>query len=96
MKTPYQLFGVECQSGWARLYEPIRARCQSAGVPILQVKEKFGGLRVYVGAADPALLQAIERAEQQSHTICEVCGADHAATTPGADGWLRTRCASCP
>jgi hypothetical protein len=41
---------------------------------ILQVKEKFGGLRIYVNHADDAIRQRIEAAEQESFHTCEICG----------------------
>jgi hypothetical protein len=43
---------------------------------VLQVKEKFGGLRFYVShqhRTDP-ILQRIEAAERESLRTCEVCG----------------------
>ena len=56
---------------------------------VLQVKEKFGGLRFYVGGADEAIHDRIHLAEVASHETCEQCGA------PGKlrnDGWLKTLC----
>jgi hypothetical protein len=56
---------------------------------ILQVKEKFGGLRIYVNNADEAIRQRIEAAEQESFHTCEVCG------QPGRlreDDWIKTLC----
>jgi hypothetical protein len=56
---------------------------------ILQVKEKFGGLRVYVNDANDAIHQRIETAIQESFHTCEVCG------QPGTlreGGWIKTLC----
>ena len=88
--TPFDYAGVECGNGWERLYAPIIQRANTEGVHIMQVKEKFGGLRIYVLAASPEFQRAIEAAEKESYRICEVCG------SPGMHindrGWLRTRC----
>jgi hypothetical protein len=57
-----------------------------------QVKEKFGGLRFYVGYADEEVHGMIRMAEAMSYKLCEECG------NPGKssnDGWIRTLCAPC-
>jgi hypothetical protein len=54
-----------------------------------QVKEKFGGLRFYVGSATEAVHARIAQAEGESYRTCDECG------KPGrlrGGGWLRTRC----
>jgi hypothetical protein len=63
---------------------------------ILQVKEKFGGLRYYIGGVPAdvygAVHELIDRAEAKSFTICERCGA------PGkvrSGGWILTLCNEC-
>jgi hypothetical protein len=56
---------------------------------ILQVKEKFGGLRIHVNHANDAIRQRIEAAIQESFHTCEVCG------QPGTlrEGtWIKTLC----
>jgi hypothetical protein len=56
---------------------------------VLQVKEKFGGLRFYTNFSDDAIFALIETAELESAQTCEVCG------KPGArqsKGWITTRC----
>lgn len=89
MKSTYELFGLEIGPGWRSLVEPLIARCQAEGVTILQIKEKFGGLRFYVSDGSEALIRALDVAEAKSCTICEECGA------PGerrGGGWIRTLC----
>lgn len=81
---------IECDRGWAALYEPLIARCREEGVEISQVKEKFGGLRFYTdGTASSELIAAIDAAEALSFTVCEVCGSPG---VPRCDGWIRTLC----
>jgi hypothetical protein len=56
---------------------------------VLQVKEKFGGLRFYVNHANDAIRQRIEAAIQESFHTCEVCG------QPGKlreGDWIKTLC----
>ena len=62
---------VECGEGWKSLYAPLIDRCGAEGVAVLQVKEKHGGLRFYVGPASDELHRAIEAAESKSLTLCE-------------------------
>ena len=88
-KWPYELFGVECGPGWGCLVWPLLRRCRLEDVSVLQVKEKFGGLRFYTGPASDELLDAINDAESLSFEICEICG------EPGrirGGSWLRTLC----
>jgi hypothetical protein len=73
--------------------EPLVAEAERAtGRPfeVLQVKEKFGGLRFYVSHPHrtDAILQRIEAAELESLRTCEVCG------KPGKvrDDCIRTVC----
>jgi hypothetical protein len=41
---------------------------------VLQVKEKFGGLRFYVNHKSDAIRQRIETAQHESFYTCEICG----------------------
>src|SRR5208283_3534018 len=41
---------------------------------VLQVKEKFGGLRFYVNHANDAIRERIGIAAKESFRTCEVCG----------------------
>jgi hypothetical protein len=66
--------------------------CVKNNVEILQIKEKFGHLRFYVGEAPIAIYSAIEEAERQSFKVCEVCG------SPGeirGGSWITVRCDRC-
>lgn len=56
---------------------------------ILQVKEKFGGLRIYYLGGDETLRGMINMAEIMSFHICEVCG-DKAE--PSGESWIKTLC----
>jgi hypothetical protein len=85
----YGEFAVECGEGWKSLYAPLIERCKAEDVAILQVKEKFGGLRFYVGGGSDDLYAAIEEAASRSLTLCERCGAPGELRT---GGWWQTLC----
>jgi len=44
------------------------------GFHVVQVKEKFGGLRFYVTPATHKIFDRIHEVEEESFHICEVCG----------------------
>jgi hypothetical protein len=54
-----------------------------------QIKEKFGGLRIYYSGGDDYIHGAISMAEEMSYKICEVCGNKG---YPNKNGWIRTLC----
>lgn len=59
---------------------------------LFQIKEKFGGLRFYIGEGREAIHDRIADAERESNCTCDRCGA------PGAlrnGGWLVVRCDAC-
>ena len=56
---------------------------------ILQVKEKFGGLRFYVHGTDRRTLVFIYELEKLSLTVCETCGKPG---LPRPNGWTKTLC----
>ena len=56
---------------------------------VVQVKEKFGGLRFYVNAATDEHYNYINFAESMSYRICEVCGSPGKRYT---DGWHQVLC----
>lgn len=92
-----RLYSVEdVGPGWKSLIEPLIRECEERGVSILQIKEKFGGLRFYIAGENPAFSEMqdkIDKAEEDSYTICEWCGA------PGKRSdyrfWLKTLCEAC-
>ena len=58
-------------------------------VEAVQVKEKFGGLRFYVGEATIEQHAVIDFVESLSLKTCEVCGAPG---RPRGRGWIKTVC----
>jgi NADH pyrophosphatase NudC (nudix superfamily) len=57
-----------------------------------QVKEKYGGLRLYFSGGDEYAEGLVSMAEAMSYKICEVCGN---AGKPNKGGWISTLCDSC-
>jgi hypothetical protein len=108
IKTPYVWMDDDevyaaADEGWRPLLEKLFSDFDvvlrgSAGakVRILQIKEKFGGLRFYFRVSgipdvvEEKLRSLSRRAEDASFALCEVCGA------PGKlrndKGWWHTRC----
>lgn len=91
-------YGIECDDGWDAL---IRETCSkimehkpSSDFTFLQIKEKFGGIRMYfTGHACKEIAQIIDDAEEKSYEICEKCGSDAMLRSDG--GWARTLCSNC-
>jgi hypothetical protein len=57
-----------------------------------QVKEKYGGLRIYFSGGDDYVDGLVGMAEEYSYKVCEVCGN---AGKPNKGGWITTLCESC-
>ena len=57
-----------------------------------QVKEKYGGLRIYFTGGDDYVDGLVGMAEEYSYKVCEVCGN---AGKPNKGGWITTLCESC-
>jgi len=90
-------FGLQCGDGWFdlihELCEDLERQAALDDVPLpeaVQIKEKIGGLRFYVGGATQAMLDLIYEAEMRSETVCEICGDLAERLSDG--GWIKTRC----
>lgn len=88
--------------GWRgllkRLHEQIHA--VFPGYRLLDLKEKFGGLRVYVEGlpgSGEALRSLIARAEEEAERTCEFCGAPGRIRTRDdwLGGWRKCVCDAC-
>jgi hypothetical protein len=76
--------GFQCQDGWFALLwrlcedlEPLAAELErKLGVhfEVLEVKQKFGRLRVFVNHRTDPISELIEVTEAESMRTCEVCG----------------------
>lgn len=77
--------------GWRQIIESLYDDLASMGWDrnLLQIKEKFGGLRFYIGEGSSEIFDRIAQAENASLATCMVCG------KPGrqfGEGWIVTVC----
>ena len=95
---PSICYGLECGDGW---YDLIYTLCSQIAnyikwnekdckVQVLQVKEKFGGLRFYTNGVPDEIHGMIRMAEAMSYKICDVCG--NKGETRNSRGWYETTC----
>lgn len=91
--TPEQIYTC-VGPGWHSLLERLLKDLESLGWDgtVMQVKEKFGGLRFYIGDASDAVRERIAQAEHESYATCEKCGE---LGGPTKDGWIRVLCEAC-
>ncbi|RSC25930.1 DUF2384 domain-containing protein [Pseudomonas putida] len=89
-------FVCECLNGWfdliaanLKLIERY-AELERLKVEVVQIKEKFGLLRIYHFGGDLVVDSILDIAELVSGCVCEVCGAQ--GSVGEHQGWLRTRC----
>ena len=75
------------------LCEQLQGETDQRGAPqivAIQVKEKYGELRFYVGSASERQEAMIEFAEALSCRVCEACGSP--GSVRSSTGWYATRC----
>jgi hypothetical protein len=91
----------ECGVGWGVLLrdlstelEKIARTMQENPFAIVQVKEKFGALRVYFDRPKPeSVWDLVSDAYEQSRVTCELCGKP--GTLTGARPRIRVLCSQC-
>lgn len=80
--------------GWESIVEATLEDIENHGGYILQVKEKFGGLRIYTHGGDYEYIADIVRAaENRCDIICEDCG--ELGHLRNNKGWYKTLCEKC-
>lgn len=103
MRTTCMCWGFECGDGWFWLIDQLCSALQSRidntcpappQVVAEQVKEKWGGLRLYFSGGDSTACGMIDFAERLSYSFCEVCGTTNnvGRTTKG---YITTLCGAC-
>ena len=63
-------------------------------VEVSQLKQKFGGLRIYYHNASEDIRQLIDKAVEASWHTCEKCGSTTGVTT-NLEGYRLTLCPEC-
>ena len=72
--------------------EKIKAELEYFPVKFDQIKEKYGGLRIYFTGGDDYVDGIVSMAEEYSYKVCEVCGN---TGKPNKGGWITTLCDNC-
>lgn len=89
--------------GWKSIVDEAiqKIHKENNNICILQVKEKFGGLRIYVGfpedisdAVYDNVTDIIKNAEIKASVVCELCGKPGGQCKIGSS-WLKTLCLFC-
>ena len=62
-------------------------------VTFVQIKEKWGELRLYLNRYPEGLADEIKKLEEKSASICEACGKE--GTQKDIRGWVHTVCDDC-
>lgn len=100
MQATCMCWGFEIGDGWYPLIKDLSLQLESliAKIPnritrqkyrASQVKEKYGTLRFYMTYSTPEMDLWIDKAETQSETTCEACGASGKLR---GKGWYYTAC----
>jgi len=81
-----------------KLVNKIEKKLKKENIPapyvdIIQVKEKFGGLRFYINGGDDYIYGMISLAEDMSYRTCEFCGSTK--NIGQTSGWITTICKDC-
>ena len=82
--------------GWVpRVEQALNELCELGleGLRVMQVKEKFGGLRIYTNGVNDDVNRIIDAAARDCRDICEDCGAP--AQECEIRGWVSTLCKEC-
>lgn len=92
-------FGFECGDGWTNILEAL-CECiininyeNKPQMTFVQIKEKFGLLRIYTNNTDEFMDGMIAMAESMSSKICEYCGSTKDISSEG--GYIQTLCKEC-
>lgn len=89
--------GPDCMpdDGWEPLLRRLSVRLEAhvrqkgRGYYVVQCKEKFGSLRVYMSKSSDKIEALIAEAEAESRRTCEVCGGPGKLT---GKHWVKTAC----
>jgi len=88
----YPRSGATLPTGWVKLVNEMTEKIIALGwdKELHQIKEKFGGLRFYIGKASNEIYGLIQEAEHKSIEICQECG--EPGTSGSIKGWMATLC----
>lgn len=93
----------ECGDGWLPLIKEAeniveqynKKHKNTEPLEFLQIKEKWGGLRMYLNYYVPEIADQIHELEGKSFNICEHCGTNKNVKRDWTHGWIMTLCDKC-
>lgn len=98
MSQTCMCWGFDVDDGWFDLVWMLslaledESKQSGAKIEAVQVKEKFGGLRFYVGQCTNRGHNLITAAERLADTTCEVCGKYGRITNREGSYWMKCVC----
>jgi hypothetical protein len=98
---PVTDYASDVGPGWLGLLRGLHIELITIdpGYETVQVKEKFGCLRVYANVSDPgcqeAVWAALGRYEALSAAVCENCGQPGECRSDPPGAWIKTLCGAC-
>lgn len=78
--------------GWSGILDHLYDKLPKK-LYVMQVKEKYGSLRFYIGSGSNRTFALIDKAEKESEITCEVCGKEGKIFS--IRGWYMCRCPEC-
>ena len=101
LQSNLMALGWDCGQGWYPLIEELFDKIQKLvdnnskynALEIIQVKEKYGELKVYTNAYWEVIEDLIDKYTRKSKHICEWCGKK--GKLHNDNGWLTTLCNKC-
>jgi hypothetical protein len=98
-------FGCECRDGWFDIiYNCLKGikefnntflkNPDDYKIAVMQIKEKYGTLRIYTNYSYDEIDKLIEDATKLSAKTCEVCSSIE-NVYPTKSGWIQTLCEKC-
>jgi ribosomal protein L37AE/L43A len=101
LKNNLMAFGLECDKGWYPLIYELLDKIQAIvdsnpeykDLQVVQIKEKFGSLRMYLNYDPKEISDLIDEYERKSYVICEICGSNGVKRVNY--GWYKTLCDKC-
>ena len=94
LRNNLMAFGWECDKGWYPLIQELIDELNKLPdeIEVLQVKEKYAGLRFYVAGASDKAFDIISKYEHYSYHLCEYCGEFYTAKERELHHWYKTLC----
>lgn len=94
---PVTGYKVDVGPGWHDLLGRLHAELAAVdpGYQTVQVKEKFGLLRVYLRRTPDEFRNIVSRFEALSGQVCENCGKPGECKASTPHGWIKTLCGEC-